>query len=73
MASPTGSRILGGADGSCDDSSRCLRRSDDGQGTDVESFVNEINGALLEKRRQRINDVAYSSDTTEAADAVAGE
>ena len=35
--------------------------------------MNEVNGVSLEERQQRINDVAYSSNTTEAADAVAGE
>ena len=39
----------------------------------MESFVNEVNGASLEERQQRINDVAYSSNTTEAADAVVDE
>jgi len=38
--------------------------------SEVESFVDGLSGASLEDRQKRINDVAYSSNTTEAADAV---
>ena len=38
--------------------------------SEVESFVDEVNAASLSDRQQRVNNVAYSANTTEAADAV---
>ena len=38
--------------------------------SEVESFLDELNAASLSDRQQRVNDAAYSANTTGAADAV---
>jgi hypothetical protein len=41
--------------------------------SEIESFVDEVKAASLSDRQRRINDVAYSSNTTQTADAVTAE